>query len=296
LLATSKETAVAAAIETSSPAADAESADSNRVEIASAEETASEKFDLEVAELQASDLEVASEQVEEDDESEPESTLAIESATDDVRTTASASVRIAQSKADEQDTSSEPARMVLTARDSDPAFETNDSRPSPLAVAPPVHEHSEPGEAKLALSAGEPSSGKPRFYFDRDRTKAKADAQPAAFVAGGNDAVVLAGSNSSTGLLQGPDQAPAYSHHKSYSWLRGKLEYSSAARRWKLRYIPIDGQTDQYGGSVVLAKSSDVEQFRPGDMVTVEGELGAGRAEHGSFSPLYELRSIRSQR
>ncbi|MDZ7617026.1 MAG: hypothetical protein U1E05_08480, partial [Patescibacteria group bacterium] len=45
--------------------------------------------------------------------------------------------------------------------------------------------------------------------------------------------------------------AGQYGFDPSYAWLRGRLEYSQVDRRWKLRYIPVDGNTDQYGGSVV---------------------------------------------
>jgi hypothetical protein len=89
--------------------------------------------------------------------------------------------------------------------------------------------------------------------------------------------------------------APAYSYDPQYGWLRGKLEHSAAANRWKLRYIPIDGQTDEFGGSVVLSNPSLLKEFSPGQMVMVQGSVGNGPAEHGRFSPLFELRSIQAQ-
>ncbi|HEV7224059.1 MAG TPA: hypothetical protein VGN42_15225, partial [Pirellulales bacterium] len=49
-----------------------------------------------------------------------------------------------------------------------------------------------------------------------------------------------------------PGAADRYGYSADYHALRGQLEYSLAERRWKLRYIPIDGDTDPHGGSVVL--------------------------------------------
>jgi hypothetical protein len=193
-------------------------------------------------------------------------------------------------------------RIVSSAAADATAPQNSAQKSATLTVAPPLSAEQDGAAAtRLSLTAGvkdgvsKPASS-PRFYFDRTHSAARHDAQQAAYVAKNGEAVKFAGGVSATGLSSGPEGAPAYSHHDNYSWVRGKLEYSSAARRWKLRYIPIDGQTDQYGGSMVLPNSPQLEQFRPGDMVTVEGAIGNSPAEHGSFSPLYELRAIKSQR
>jgi hypothetical protein len=83
----------------------------------------------------------------------------------------------------------------------------------------------------------------------------------------------------------GYDSAP------DYSWLSGRLEYSQTSRQWKLRYIPIDGQTDQYGGSVKLVTTPALSSFNPGDMVKVRGALASGSTTDG-FAPLYQLAHI----
>lgn len=62
-----------------------------------------------------------------------------------------------------------------------------------------------------------------------------------------------------------------YDHSEDYGWLRGQLEYSPDKSRWRLRFIPIDGQADRFDGSVLL----DGElpgHYRPGDFVVVEGQ------------------------
>lgn len=83
-----------------------------------------------------------------------------------------------------------------------------------------------------------------------------------------------------------------YSHDPQYRWLRGKLEYSASQRQWKLRYIPIDGATDDYGGSVVLDDSPELEKARPGQVVTVYGQVSGENATTGGFSPAYRIERI----
>jgi hypothetical protein len=90
-----------------------------------------------------------------------------------------------------------------------------------------------------------------------------------------------------------PRADPAgYAFAPDYSWLRGSLEYSQSSRQWKLRYIPIDGETDQFGGSVKLPASDALAAFKAGDMVAVRGSVAAGPSVSGSFAPLYELAHI----
>ncbi|MBN2290943.1 MAG: hypothetical protein JXM70_00875 [Pirellulales bacterium] len=88
------------------------------------------------------------------------------------------------------------------------------------------------------------------------------------------------------------DNASRYGHAGDHGWLKGKLEYSQAHHRWKLRYIPIDGQTDQYGGSVILRKSSLLSGFERGDYVEVNGRLVENSAA-SDYAPEYELTQIR---
>jgi hypothetical protein len=83
-----------------------------------------------------------------------------------------------------------------------------------------------------------------------------------------------------------------YGRADDHGWLKGRLEYSQAQRRWKLRYIPIDGQTDQFGGSVILRKTSLLSGFERGDYVEVNGRL-TEKAASGDYAPEYELTQIR---
>lgn len=83
-----------------------------------------------------------------------------------------------------------------------------------------------------------------------------------------------------------------YGYDPQYQWLRGKLEYSQIDRRWKLRYIPIDGATDQFGGSVVLSDKTLLAGCERGDFVEVRGRLGQRPKDDHDYSPVYEVAEI----
>jgi len=83
-----------------------------------------------------------------------------------------------------------------------------------------------------------------------------------------------------------------YGHDPAYGWLRGKLEYSQIDSRWKLRYIPIDGKTDKYGGSVVLADPALLGGCERGDFVEINGRLGGQDPKNG-FAPTYHPAEVK---
>jgi len=82
-----------------------------------------------------------------------------------------------------------------------------------------------------------------------------------------------------------------YGHGPKYEWLRGKLEHSQIDRRWKLRYIPVDGKTDRFGGSVVLSNPSVLSGFERGEFVKIQGKIGPPDPKKG-FAPVYEVTGI----
>jgi len=90
----------------------------------------------------------------------------------------------------------------------------------------------------------------------------------------------------------GPSSQSLYGHDPQYKWLRGRLEYSQLDRRWKLRYIPIDGQTDRFGGSVILPDEKLLAGCERGDFVEVHGRLGKHDPRKG-FAPEYEISSLK---
>jgi hypothetical protein len=89
--------------------------------------------------------------------------------------------------------------------------------------------------------------------------------------------------------------AAGFGYDPQYRWLKGKLEYSQATQTWRLRYIPPDGATDNYGGSVILSDAARLGGLKPGDLVYAEGTPGTAGATTGSFAPIYALQRIAKQ-
>ncbi len=84
-----------------------------------------------------------------------------------------------------------------------------------------------------------------------------------------------------------------YGHDPDYRWLKGKLEYSQIDRSWKLRYIPVEGKGDNYGGSVVLDEKSLGSGLERGHFVEVHGRVAAGTKPEGSYAPVYEVAELK---
>jgi hypothetical protein len=83
-----------------------------------------------------------------------------------------------------------------------------------------------------------------------------------------------------------------FGHDPDYRWLRGRLEYSQIDRCWKLRYIPIDGETDSYGGSVMLAETPKLSGFERGDFVEIRGRVVPPQSGGKTFAAGYEVSDI----
>ncbi len=122
--------------------------------------------------------------------------------------------------------------------------------------------------------------------------------------AGTNPAAARAATSSaalSTAAVATPSKSTAgstsavYGYDPQYRLLKGSLEYSQSTHQWRLRYIPSDGTTDNYGGSVVLADASKLAGLHPGDFVSVQGSIGAASASQGSFAPLYNVQQVQKQ-
>lgn len=85
--------------------------------------------------------------------------------------------------------------------------------------------------------------------------------------------------------------APRFAHDSNYRWLVGSLEYSRIQQAWLLRYVPFD-EEDRYGGCVTLVMSSRTLNFKPGQMVRVEG--GLIDPESRQLRPAFEVQNIRA--
>ncbi len=94
-----------------------------------------------------------------------------------------------------------------------------------------------------------------------------------------------------------PAAAPqvGYGYGPTYQQLRGRLEFSPAIGYWKLRYIPIDGATDEFGGSVIVANPEAVQGFQAGDWIMVEGTPQASQNASGGYTALFTVSSIARQ-
>jgi hypothetical protein len=86
--------------------------------------------------------------------------------------------------------------------------------------------------------------------------------------------------------------ASCYGFDRCYRWLRGKLEYSTADGRWRLRYIPMGCAADAYGGSVVLANSPQLQGLLPDTYAEVRGQVNCSTARPGG-APEYLVAEIR---
>lgn len=84
-----------------------------------------------------------------------------------------------------------------------------------------------------------------------------------------------------------------HGHAPDYGWLRGRLEYSQIDRRWKLRYIPIDGDTDDFGGSVLISNPSTLSGCERGDYVEIHGRLDTAGVDQQHFTPEFEVAELR---
>lgn len=86
-----------------------------------------------------------------------------------------------------------------------------------------------------------------------------------------------------------------FGYDAQYRWVKGKLEYSESSRTWRLRYIPPEDASDNYGGSVVLSDANQLTGFRPGEFVVAQGAIVASGEQQGSFAATYRVDRIQRQ-
>ena len=132
---------------------------------------------------------------------------------------------------------------------------------------------------------GTSGSSKPRFVDVNVRQAAATEDVSSA--SGGSGSL-----QSKTGGLRSSSDQSRYGYDPKYKWLRGRLEHSQREGRWKLRYVPIDGETDDYGGSVVLADVSRLSGYERGDFVEVHGQIGQTAEEGQGYAPDFKISRI----
>ena len=138
------------------------------------------------------------------------------------------------------------------------------------------------GYSKRRYDEGDRYSERDR-YADGDRYR-----EPSPIAESGRAASV---STTMSSFVESRRVESRYAYEPSYRWLKGRLEYSHLNRRWKLRYIPISGDMDRFGGSVILADSEQLRAFQAGDFIRVDGHLSGDRTP-GNFAPLFHAERI----
>ncbi len=133
--------------------------------------------------------------------------------------------------------------------------------------------------------AGTSGSTKPRF-IDGNVRQAVATEEVSSSTEGGRSV------ESKKVASQSSLDRARYGYDPQYKWLKGKLEYSQRDRRWKLRYIPISGETDDYGGSVVLDDESRLSGYERGDFIKVHGQIGRAAEEEKGFAPDFQISRV----
>jgi hypothetical protein len=77
-----------------------------------------------------------------------------------------------------------------------------------------------------------------------------------------------------------------------YSKMTGQLFYVHAdGGLWVLRYAPLS-EEDAHGGSVVLARDRMMNNYREGDLVTVQGQVISEKGSTRLGGALYRVQSI----
>lgn len=144
------------------------------------------------------------------------------------------------------------------------------------------------GRQRLSSGSGSKPSVVPAAYQSREAVQRDGSSEGAVEL-GDRPRSAASGRGGDTAARGGRS---SYAHAPDYSWLRGRVEYLASKRQWKLRYIPIDGTTDDYGGSVVIRNPSVLGDVRPGDFVELRGNLHADTMETSTISPDYEVTHV----
>jgi hypothetical protein len=86
---------------------------------------------------------------------------------------------------------------------------------------------------------------------------------------------------------------PSVGHTADFGRLTGQLSYVRVdGGLWVLRYAPLS-QEDANGGSVILARDRSMNNYKEGDLVTVEGRVISEKGSTRLGGPLYQVQTIR---
>lgn len=180
----------------------------------------------------------------------------------------------------------EPRRMAAVARPTEKAAATSTGNPPGRLVLPErvIDIMALPNSRTLAVERPSADSG---FRLVSGTSPATVSAATR-----GSSRASSSGASGTEGTVSFSPTA-RYGHDPEHRWLKGRLEYSAVDHRWKLRYIPIDGRTDEFGGSVVLDNASRLSGFERGDFVEVHGQINRQGPDDRGYAPLYKVARIK---
>jgi hypothetical protein len=85
--------------------------------------------------------------------------------------------------------------------------------------------------------------------------------------------------------------SPCFAHAPDYSWIIGKVEYSTIAKEWRIRYAGVE-ETERYGGRLSLIENHQVGLLRDGLHVQVRGYI-VNRDNAGNGPTFYRVEWFR---
>ncbi|MBI1345959.1 hypothetical protein GC163_06690 [bacterium] len=97
--------------------------------------------------------------------------------------------------------------------------------------------------------------------------------------------------NPAAPATNGQPQNPYGYDGKSYSWLRGLVDYDVDTRTWDIIYNVAPDIDDKFGGSFVFAPHPALKDLKPGSMVLAKGRIDPGRKDP-TGKALYEAAQI----
>lgn len=89
--------------------------------------------------------------------------------------------------------------------------------------------------------------------------------------------------------------ADRFGFDPQYTWLRGKLERSPGTGQWQLRYIPLQAERDQFGGTVPIANPQVLGELQNGDYVAVHGQMELVQLGGAASVPSFTIAVLQRQ-
>lgn len=160
-----------------------------------------------------------------------------------------------------------------------PPFTPSTTIPGAAPTTPPV------GGFQYRQSSLSPPPGEGRMVPVAATSAAAATVEQASFEA--------PAAPKSAPASEPPDQAARYGHDAGYQRLRGQLDYSAIDQSWRLRYIPLSGEMDDYGGSVRLREHASLADLQPGEYVEVTGQIDGSSSDTDGFAPWFRVSGVR---